>query len=485
MAAKESSPSSALLGRERPRLYTQPARRLTRKTTLGYEAAAFAEDMLGMQLLPWQRWWLLHALELEPGGGFRHRVILTLVARQSGKTTLLKALSLYFAYMGRARLILGSAQSLDIAREAWQGAVELAESDPELRAEIDSIRRVNGEQELRLTSGARYRIAASTRSSGRGLSVDLLILDELREQRTWDAWGALSKTTMARPNALTVAISNAGDDQSVVLNQLRATALAGTDPTLAIFEWSAPEGCDLDDRRAWAQANPGLGYTITEQALASALSTDPPATFRTECLCQHVTQLDGAIDLAAWHDCADPNGNLEGVRGRVAACLDISPDLAHVTLSGAAVLDDGRVRTEVIEAWDSTEAARQELPELLAKVKPRVLGWMSGGPAASLASDLRGIKGARELKAAEVVQICQEFSEQVQARRILQPADALLDAQASAASKLYSGDGWRFGRKGGHVDAVYACAGAVHLARTLPPPKPKLMIVSAKRRKAA
>src|SRR5690606_28433772 len=92
------SPNSARRGRERPRLYTEPACKLTRRTTLGFEAIAFAEDMLGMTLLPWQQWWLKHALELEPGGSFRYRTVLTLVARQNGKTTLLKALALYFMY---------------------------------------------------------------------------------------------------------------------------------------------------------------------------------------------------------------------------------------------------------------------------------------------------------------------------------------------------------------------------------------------------
>jgi hypothetical protein len=61
------------------------------------------------------------------------------------------------------------------------------------------------------------------------------------------------------------------------------------------------------------------------------------------------------------------------------------------------------------------------------------------------------------------------FSEQVDAHRIAHSGDPLLDAHVSAAEKLSTGDGWRFSRKGeGHVDAAYAAAGAVHLARTLP-----------------
>ena len=33
-------------------------------TSLGFECCEFAEDVLGIDLLPWQRWFLIHALEL-------------------------------------------------------------------------------------------------------------------------------------------------------------------------------------------------------------------------------------------------------------------------------------------------------------------------------------------------------------------------------------------------------------------------------------
>jgi hypothetical protein len=474
-----ASPPSALLGRPEPRLFTPPLRKLTAKSTLGHECAEFAEQILGVTLLPWQRWWLDHALEVDDAGHFRYRTILTLIGRQSGKTTMLKIVSAWMMYLGRARLILGCAQSLDIARESWSGVVDMAQADPELAAEIETVRRANGEQELRLTNGARYRISAASRSAGRGLSVDLLILDELREHRDWSAWSALSKTTIARPNGLVVAISNAGDDESVVLNHLRDSALAGTDGSLGIFEWSAPDGCDLDDPDAWAQGSPGLGHTITEGAIRAALATDPPATFRTEVLCQRVAALDSAVPVDAWRACTDPEGTLDAVRDRVTLALDVSPDLQHVSLVAAAVLDDGRVRLEVVSAWDSTEAARAELPELIERVKPRAVGWFPGGPAASLAADLRALRKGQELKAADVPAVCQGFAEQVGARRVLHNGDPLLTAHTIGASKLHSGDGFRFSRKGGHCDCLYAAAGALHLARTLPASlgKPRIIAV--------
>lgn len=482
MTAVLDRPADVLLGRTEPRIWTRPlvtgrpgpcgcGCALTAKTSLGFEAVRFAEEVGGLKLLPWQRWLLIHLLELLPTGRFRYQRAIVLVGRQNGKTHILKVLALYFLFMGRGHLVLGAAQSLDIARESWAGAVDLAKDVDDLAAEVENVRYANGEQCLTLVNGARYRITAATRGAGRGLSVDLLILDELREHRTWDAWSALSKTTTARPNALIVGISNAGDDQSVVLNSLRSTALAETDETLGLFEWSAPDGCELDDPEAWAQANPGLGRTISESALRSAMMTDPPSVFRTESLCMRVDALDAAIDLTSWKAGADPSSNLGSVRSRVAACVDVAPDGAHVTLAGAAVLDDGRVRVEVLAAWSTTAAARRELPALLRRIGPAAVGWFPSGPAAELGVELRDLD-ALELKGTEVVEACQEFAGLVAGRQVLHPDDPLLNAHISGTSKLRTGDGWRFARKGaGHVDAAYAAAGAVRVARTLPAPE--------------
>jgi hypothetical protein len=187
--------------------------------------------------------------------------------------------------------------------------------------------------------------------------------------------------------------------------------------------------------------------------------------------------MDTAVDLRAWRECADP-GTLDGLRDRVALCLDVSIDLAHVTLVAAAVGEDGRARVEVVAAWDSVHAARRELPGWVEKVKPRVVGWYPKGPGAALAVDLRGSRRAEELRAEDISAVCQGLAEQVSARRVLHGDDPLLAAQLAGAARVWLGDGWRFARKGGaHCDAVYALAGAVHLARSLPPPPPPLVVL--------
>lgn len=459
----------SVLGNREPRVFTPPLRPLTPETTRGYEVIEFARDVLQEPLLPWQEEVVLRALELRPDGRYRFKTVLVLVSRQNGKSHLSRVIALWKMYVDGARLVLGVAQDLSIAREVWQGAVDTAQSLAELRQEITDVRRVNGEQELKIASGARYKISAATRSAGRGLTVDHLTLDEIREHRNFDAWSALSKTTIARPNSQIWCISNAGDRESVVLNHLRDAALSSQDSSIGIFEWSAPDGCPLDDIEAWKAANPALGVTITLDAIRGALATDTPSTFRTEVLCQRVDALDAAIDAGAWESSHDPAGSMESLRDQVVACLDVAPDGNHATLVAAASTGEGRTYVEVIEAWSSTEEVRHELPELLRRVNPRTFAWFPTGPAAALAPELRQIPNAVELTGAKVAEACQGFADLVHSRRVTHPGDPLLDAHVTSATKFTSGDGWRFVRRGvGHVDAAYAAAGAVYALHAVP-----------------
>lgn len=457
-----------LQGRTEARLFTPPLRPLTRETTRGYEVIEFAE-MIGEPLLPWQKWAVLHALELNPDGTYRFRTVLILVARQNGKSSLKRTVSLWRMYMDGAKNILGVAQNFSMAKEQMDLCKESIHNCPELQEEWEQEFRGAGNEHFR-AAGCRYIVKATTKSAARGLSIDELNFDELREQRSWDAWSAISKTTMARINAQTWCMSNAGDDDSVVLNQLRDAALAGTDESLCLLEWSAPDRCELDDPDGWEMANPGLGHTISESAIRSAMGTDPPASFRTEVLCQRVDHLDGAVDTAAWKACADPTGTMDGLRDRLAACFDISPDGQHATLAVAGVLDDGRIRVELAMSWKSTEEARNQLPALLDAIKPVSVAWYPMGPGASFAPLMREQNGSNELTGGKVIEACQGLADLVTSRKILHASEPLLDSHIGAAQKLPSGDGWRFTRRGGagHVDSAYAVAGAVYAAQTMP-----------------
>lgn len=464
----------------------------------------FARDVLNEPLDPWQEWLVIHAGELLPDGRPRFRRVLVLVARQNGKTHMCKVLALYWLFVECVALVVGMSTNLDYARESWEAAVLTAEGTEELAVLLPSngVRRANGEQCLTTSDRCRYKIAASNRKGGRSLSIDRLISDELREQHDWSAYNAAYPAMNARPHGQAFFISNQGDDRSIVLDSLRDGALAYIttgegDERLGLFEYSAPDGCDLMDPSGWAAANPNLGRRLDVDTVRGAAIVakqnggEEEAGYRTEVLCQRVRNLDAAVDPAAWVRCLDP-GTLDGVRSRLALCLDVSPDGLHATLAAAAPLDDGRTRVEVLAAWSGVgcaDAMSRDLPGWIERTRPQTLGWFPTGPAAALAAPLRSSRLARtpgltveEIKA-DAAAVCMGFGQQVLGVQVAQSDDALLNSHVEAAEKLRSGDRWVFSRRGGgHVDAVYAAAGAVHLARTLPAPVGRQRIVRPARR---
>jgi hypothetical protein len=468
-----TKPRRPLTGRIEARLFTPPLRTLSRRTSLGFEVCDFAAS-IDIVLLPWQRWLLKHALELLPDGSFRFRTILLLVARQNGKTLVSEVITAWMMATRPNTLVLGTSTATELAREPWGRVVQWAEDAGIARR----VTRGSIDTQLHLDNKSRYKIATSGRRGGRSLSVDLLLVDELREHLDWSGWNALTATTTARPNPLTLALSNAGDDRSIVLNAIRASALSGQDPALGIFEWSGEDGCELDDPKALAQANPSLGHLITDATLATKRTTLPANGYRTEHLCQRVEAEDPAINPDAWRDGADPGGTLDGLRHRVVCSVEVSLDLTHVSLVAGAVLDDGRMRVESVASWPSPDDARKALPELLARINPRAVGWLPNGPAAAMAADLRKVARSQEISAGDVTALCMGAAEIIQARRVLHSDDPMLTAQVLAASKIPAGDGWRFTRKGsGNCDAVYAMAITIHLARTMHAQKGKLRVL--------
>lgn len=408
----------ALLGNEVPRVFTPPLRELTPETSLGFAMADFADEQ-GTPLLPWQHWLAVHMLELLPNGKFRFRTVVLLVARQNGKSTYSQLLALFFMYILDTPLILGTAQNLDIAEEVFQGAVEIAQGSPKLAADILRVAQANGKKQFELQSGARYKVQAATRKGGRGLSGDVVLLDELREHQSWDAWGAISKTTMARDNSIVFALSNAGDITSVVLRHLRLQAhkvlgdpddlwidpLTGEpiveavidldddelppDESIGLFEWSAKPGRSTRDRAGWQEANPSLGHTITERAILSALGTDPEWTFRTEVLCQW---FDGAVaglfPAGTWTASTDPDSALNSDT-RAVYCVDVSWDRTMTRIAIAGFRDDGNVHAEVIASRAGTEWVIPWLKSPDRKYTPSGVVWQfAGAPVSSLTDDL-------------------------------------------------------------------------------------------------
>jgi len=527
-ATVSGSPSAApALGSLTPRLFTPPlvvgapgpcgcGCALDDDTSMGFAVVEWALEVLHYPADPWQRWLLIHGLELLPDGRPRFRQLLVEVARQNGKTTVLVILALWWQFVCEVEMVLGTSTKLDYAKESWHKSVRVAEAAPALAAQRGRrwTREANGEQESWTTGQARYKIAPSNEEGGRSLTVHRLVLDELRQHHDYSAWAASVNAGNAVVNFQVWCLTNAGTDRSVVLNDLHdaaelfitwareqlaagvalAAALDGApgDPRFGMFSWSCTEDMEPTNLEHLAIANPNLGRRNPADALlgaarlAVAAGGEALAKFKTEAMCIRQKSENLALDLSAWGRSVEV-ASLEVFRGRIAACLDVAPDGGHASLVVAALMGDGRVRVEAVQSWDSIADVRAQLPGWIARVRPYTFGWFPKTGAAALTAELgqrktgrvgwppRGVRVAEI--ASETAPVCMGFAALVAELGTVHSGQELLTVHMGNAEKRYVGQGgmWIFDRLegAGHVTAAYAAAGAVHLARTIPPPAPR------------
>jgi len=363
-----------------PRVFTRPLAQgdpgpcgcgcaLTPETTRGFEAVAFATNVLRVMLFPWERWLLIHLLEVNPDGTLRFRKALVIVARQNGKTLVAAILAAFFLYVDSVRwplrlnprdfVIVGAAQKLDIAMKPWTQVRQWGGPDdpkigiaydrvPLLQAATRMPRMVNGETELVTHEGAVYR--PRTFEGARGYSSARLILDELRQQYDYEGWSAIEKSATAMFDSLLLAFSNAGTYRSVVLKDVREIAHESTeDPDAEWFvaEWSAKPDATLGDPEAFAQANPSAGY-LPGMTIAGLMRTARNArnksVERIEVLCQWVTQnVEPYIEPTDWKALHVSPSDLRIPKGaRTVWSVDTSHDRSTTWVAAAVKTADGR-----------------------------------------------------------------------------------------------------------------------------------------------
>lgn len=495
-----SSPLGVVLGRVEPRVFTPPLRDLAEpEASWGYDFVDFCE-LIGWPLDEWQVWLAIHLGELLPDGSPRYRKAIILVARQNGKSLFAALLILYWMFCERVPLVFGTHKDRAEAKKAWNEAIEIAEAAELLAAALPPRHTALqiGEEDFWNDYGSHYLFGAPNRRAARGKTVHRALIDELREHRTRDCWNALVPATNAVGDALVVCITNEGGMDSEVLHEEydagEEYARTGRgDPGTFIASWSSPTASDPEDLEALAYANPSLNRVrengtglrsaaLIGQAIAAKRAGGRTlADFKTEMMCMRVDQLDPAIDPDRWKACGAPIADLPRLAEHadmLALVFDIDVTATHATLAGA-VTTDGLTTVKTLRSWDGFDCIaqlRRDLPGIVTDLRPRAVGWFPGGPAAGVEPGLDRRKWPRrvrlaELRAEDAAAACMGLADVVDGHELrFSDEDALLSTHIGQTVRLKQGDRWRFDRQGKEpIDASYAAAGAVLLARGMRP----------------
>lgn len=499
-----AEPKDEARGYTVPRVFTPPLRELTPQTTRGYELCAFAEQVLGVKLFPWQQWLAHHALELNTDGTYRYRRLLVMVGRQNGKTTFASVLAAWWLFLDSLRepgrtpdefMVLGVAQNLDIAELPYRAVrdwcdpnpptlEEKARTLPMLVEHTLKVRRANGQQMIETSHGASYEVRDAAHS--RGKSAARVLMDEVREQTRWTAWNAVSQSPKSFVNGQLWGITNAGRPDAVVLRHMlnegqtqakmalehgsAYTEQRDADPTIGLFEWSAEPDCAPLDEQAILQANPSIGYSgLTVATCKSDYRTMPEADYRTEVLCQFVdAKVLPYIDPKEYRECIAAEGSFSVRRGeRTVWAVDVSEDRAYTSVAGAVMCDDGIPLVALVRAptlgmlWlpDELEAMAREAGQYEVMLQER------GCPAMEFRQPLtdKGLQ-VRAVPGSWFGIATGQFRDAIRDRRVRfieqKPVD--LAIQSAVTRKYGETDAWSRRDSAADIAPVVACSLALY-----------------------
>jgi phage terminase large subunit-like protein len=463
-----------LIGSTQPRIHTP----LLKTASKAQEVADLAEK-INLPLIPWQRWVLDDLLSVDASGTFLKKSALVLVARQNGKTHLARMLILSHLFLWGSKNVLGMSSNRNMALDTFRQVAYTIEDNEFLSKQVRQIRLANGQESIALLNGARYEIAAATRDAPRGKTADFLYLDELREW-SQEAFTAALPVTRARPNAMTLMTSNAGDGFSEVLNDLKERCMSYPPANLGYYEYSAPQHCKIHDRKAWTMANPALGHLITEQTLEESVNTNSVEATRTEMLCQWVDSAVSPWVYGSIESCSDSNIELP-VGPQTIMAFDIAP----TRRSGALVagqMKDGKIAVGLMQLWSSEVAVDEtrmasDINEWARKYHPTIICYDKYATQ-TLASKLEQ-SGWRmqDVSGQAFYQACSDLSDALANQRLVHSGQADLVQHLNNCAAKTNDAGWRIIRRKSAGDVTAAISLAMVASELTKPQRTAQIIV--------
>lgn len=450
---------------------------------------------LGKPLLPWQEYVMNDALQINAQGFWQYSTCGILVARQNGKTHLMRMRILAGLYVFGEKNIIAISQSRQLSLDTFKEVVAMAESLEWMRIRIKRVSRTNGQESLEVycehypdpcnqkcEQTRTYSIRAATSQGPRGASADLLYVDELREidQKTW---AAVTPITRARSNAQVFWTSNAGDLNSLVLNEQRRRALLFDNPKMGFYEYSAAPGSAINDIKAWQAANPALGHTITQEAIYIATKSETKDAFKTETLCQWVDALESPWPMAVWNDCEEIVSMQDGLPTFMAIDLNFNREIAClITIQ----IQENKKLAVFLTEWQKDGGINDleltgELAILARRFRPRVFAYdpnTAGYIAPRLAQ--AGIQTApTPWASAGFAIMCDQTLNAMQSAQFVHAGQKTLHQHlVSCARRPASDGGWRINRRAAQVPITAAVA-LVMATGHATTPQSSVQIVSA------
>lgn len=283
------------------------------------------------------------------------RTALVSVPRANGKTMMAAALGIAEMFVGAA-----SAEVLVVASDQRQANITLkyARRMVELNPALSERVQVYADRLYLPENDATLLPLPAEAGALHGHDPSLQIVDELHVV-TEDVWEAVTSVAGKRPESLTLAISTPAASPDSVMWRLVEHGRRGDDPAFYFREYSAPEGCAADDRKAWRAGNPALACRVpflSEDGIEAVRRTISEARFRQLRLGQWITGVEAWLPWGAWDLCQCDRMVQPGER--VVLAFDGSASGDSTALVGCTL--DGHLWVEGL--WENPGDPRWRVP---------------------------------------------------------------------------------------------------------------------------
>lgn len=374
--------TAALVGQQTPRLQLAPP---CASNAAGDAIALY--EACGRRLDEWQE------LSLRVGCGetcaqdaswasFENGII---VQRQNGKGAVIEALCLASLFVWGNAVTVYSAHHGDTVAKTFRGIRVLIENTPDLARRCKPIN--DSDTVIELITGGRLEFKIRTRAGGRGLTGDLVIIDEALEVDP-DQLASLVPILLSIPHAQLWYFSTVPQHADQHLCAVRARVQAGA-PRLAWAEWGVDSDADVEDPAVIAQANPALNIRITLERIQDLRGILGDAKWRTECMGIWPDKVAGAVlSAAAWAKMAD----LESRRaGDVVITLDVSQLRDHGTIAMYGLREDGLEHMQLVDYAPGIDWMVPRAAELKEELNPLAFAFNEKNGARALAPALKEV----------------------------------------------------------------------------------------------
>jgi hypothetical protein len=350
-----------------PRLMTVPHPAAV--GSYGKEFCRWAERRSGRPLRWWQQLSAARMLEHDDQGLLVWDAVLLSLARQLGKSWLLRELCLWRIEQGdrfgEEQNVLHTGKDLAVCIEVQRSARIWAKPQPGLYL----VREANGQERIEYLGEPGGRWLVKAKDAPYGFSVSKAVVDEAWNVEPRHIEEGVAPTMVERVSPQLLLVSTAHRLATTLMLTRRRAALEQLETGAGdlLIEWSAPRGAPVDDLRSWRLASPHwtphreklIGRRLEAMYAGETqdvTETDPAESFRAQWLNQWprgLTVLEGQELLAPGDWARLAAAGLQSSSPLFVAIEDNYGNGAAV--AAAALLDDGRIEVDgwVRDDWDS------------------------------------------------------------------------------------------------------------------------------------